>query len=108
MKTSYFVGFTAILAVDFFVYNIKGTTAININMNLNCQDPSNIEYCIEEGYNRDKLPPNPPLNVTMTLAISVRRCFRLQICNLGEKNYNSCHFIVLKVLYRVPDITEKS
>ena len=85
MKTSYFVGFTAILAVDFFVYNIKGTSAININMNLNCQDPSNVDYCIEEGYNRDKAPPNPPLNVSMTLAISVRRCFRLQIFGLEKK-----------------------
>ena len=40
-------------------------------MNLNCQDPSNEDYCVEIGYNRDKLPPNPPLNVSMTLAISV-------------------------------------
>ena len=43
-------------------------------MNLNCQDPSNEDYCVLIGHNRDKLPPNPPLNISMTLAISVRIC----------------------------------
>ena len=39
---------------------------------LNCIGPSNTDYCVEVGYNRDKPPPNPPLNISMTLAISVR------------------------------------
>ena len=38
---------------------------------IQCQDPSNKDFCVEVGYNRDKLPPNPPLNVSMTLAIAV-------------------------------------
>ena len=68
MKTLHF---SAILFLLLFAIDIKETYSININ-SLNCKDPSNIEYCVEIDYNRDKLPPHPPLNVSMTLAISVR------------------------------------
>ena len=54
-----------------FVDTIREIFCIT-NVNLNCQDPTNTDYCIEVGYDRDKPPPNPPLNVSMTLAISVR------------------------------------
>ena len=36
-----------------------------------CLDPSNPDFCVKADYNRDRLPPNPPLNVTMNLVISV-------------------------------------
>ena len=36
-----------------------------------CRDPSNPDFCVEADYNRDRLPPNPPLNVTMNLVVSV-------------------------------------
>ena len=36
-----------------------------------CLDPSNPDFCVRADYNRDRLPPNPPLNVTMNLAVSV-------------------------------------
>jgi len=68
MKTLHF---STILFILLLIYDIKEISCININ-SLNCKDPSNIEYCVEIDYNRDKLPPNPPLNVSMTLAISVR------------------------------------
>lgn len=40
-------------------------------LEIKCQDTTNTDFCVQVGYNRDKLPPNPPLNVTMNLAISV-------------------------------------
>ena len=45
-----------------------------VTFGIQCKDPSNTDYCIEVGYNRDKLPPNPPLNITMSLSISVSHC----------------------------------
>ena len=40
-----------------------------------CLDPSNPDFCVRADYNRDRLPPNPPLNVTMNLAVSVSILF---------------------------------
>ena len=74
-----------VLLTNFLLFlNFQSIFAININMNLNCQDPSNEDYCVLIGYNRDKLPPNPPLNISMTLAISVRICYNHQS---GESYY---------------------
>ena len=83
MKTLHF---SAILFLLLFAIDIKETYSININ-SLNCKDPSNIEYCVEIDYNRDKLPPHPPLNVSMTLAISVSYTlivFQTSASNFGK------------------------
>lgn len=37
-----------------------------------CIDPKNQDFCIKIGYDSNKLPPNIPLNVDMSLAVIVR------------------------------------
>ena len=32
---------------------------------LECLDPENTDFCVAKGYNKNKQPPDPPLNVSM-------------------------------------------
>ena len=36
-----------------------------------CKDPSNKDVCITRKYNKEKLPPNSPLNISMTFIVDV-------------------------------------
>ena len=39
---------------------------------LECQNQNNLDYCMIKGYNRDQLPPYPPLNVSFNFDVKVR------------------------------------
>ena len=39
---------------------------------LECENGDTSEYCVSPGYFKDKLPPNPPLNVSISLWFYVR------------------------------------
>ena len=62
MKTYY----VFVLVLAFFRIQVSYSQA------LKCQNPSNSDYCVREGYNRDQLPPYPPLNVSFLFDVKVR------------------------------------
>ena len=48
---------------------------LNFGQTLDCGNPDPSEYCVSKTYTKDKLPPNPPLNISMSLSISVRTIY---------------------------------
>ena len=45
---------------------------------LDCEEEETEDFCVLKGYKRAKLPPYPPLNISMSLSISVRYNFSLR------------------------------
>ena len=52
-----------------------GYLLLKVGNALECQNEDDSEYCVSKGYIRDKMPPSPPLNITMSFSISVRKIF---------------------------------
>ena len=52
-----------------------GYLLLKVGNALECQNEDDSEYCVLKGYIRDKMPPKPPLNVTMSFSIAVRKIF---------------------------------
>ena len=62
-----------------------GYLLLKVGNALECQNEDDSEYCVSKGYIRDKMPPSPPLNITMSFSISVRKTFLLAALCFSEK-----------------------
>ena len=60
-------GLTMKIVVLFFSYLL-----LKMCQALDCEEEETEDFCILKGYKRSKLPPYPPLNISMSLSISVR------------------------------------
>ena len=66
------------IVVLFFSYLL-----LKVCQALDCEEEETEDFCVLKGYKRAKLPPYPPLNISMSLSISVRYNFSLRTYNIS-------------------------